>query len=60
MNYCTTVLGPRILSNVIVSGYVIFYQINTFFCKYTVFSLLTNVFCGQMKRLRGSDLARVP
>jgi len=30
ISYCTTVRGPDILRNVIVFGYVAFYQINTF------------------------------
>ena len=43
-NY-TTVRGPDILRNVIVSGYVIFYKINTFFMNVLLFIIIDKVFC---------------
>jgi len=47
ISYCATFQGPDILHNVIVLGYVTFYQIKNF-CKYIIVSLLT-------KCLRGPD-----
>jgi len=52
-----TVGGLNIIRNVIVSGYVTFYQI-TNFRKYIIFSFLTKFLCGRMKRLLGPDLVR--
>jgi len=37
ISYCTTVRGPDILCNVILYGYVAFYQINTFLQIYYFF-----------------------
>ena len=59
-SYCTTVRGPDILHNVIFSGYVTFYQINTIFVNILFFHCWQNVFCGRVKCLRRSDLARRP
>jgi len=42
----TTVRGPDIFRNVIVSGYVTFYQVKKFFREYINFSLLTKWLCG--------------
>jgi len=60
ISYYTLVPGPDILRNVIVVGYVTFFQINKF-------SLLTKCLCGRrngfadrMKWLHGPDLARGP
>jgi len=41
-SYYTTVRGPDILPNVIVSGYVTFYNSKNF-RKYVIFSLLTEI-----------------
>jgi len=46
ISYCTTVRGPDVLRNVIFSGYVTFYQINTFFVNLLFFHYWQNVFCG--------------
>jgi len=52
MSCYTTVRGPDILRNVVVSGYATFYQVKKCFVK-IMFSLLT-------KRHRVPDLARGP
>jgi len=57
ISYCTTVRGTDILRNVIFSGYVSFYQINTFFVNISFFHYLKNVSCGRKKWLCTSDLA---
>ena len=44
--YCTTVLGPDILRNVLFSGYVAFYQINTFFVNILFFIIGTMCFAA--------------
>jgi len=46
MSHCTTVQGPDILRNVIVSGYVAFYQI----CKFFV-NMLFFKYCQMSLRL---------
>jgi len=59
ISYCTTVRGPDTLRHVIFSGYVTFYQVNTFFVN-IFFHYWQNAFCGPVKWLRTSDLARGP
>jgi len=54
INYYTTVRGPDILLNVIVSGYVAFYQINKCFAN-ALFSLLAKRLCGRIIWFRGPD-----
>jgi len=50
ISYYTTVLGPDILRDVIISGYVTLFQINKFFFIYCIiFSLLTQCLCGRVK-----------
>jgi len=44
IRYFTTVRGPHILRNVIVSGYVAFYQTNKFFVNTLNFHYWQNVF----------------
>jgi len=44
------------LHNVILLGYVTFYQINAFFVLTLFFHYWQNVFCGRVKWLHGSDL----
>ena len=58
ISYCTTVRGPDILRNVIFSGYVTLYQINTFFVNILFFHYWQNMFCGRVKSLRRFDLVR--
>jgi len=60
MRYHTTVREPDILRCLIAPGYVTFYQINIFFCKYIIFSIITKCLCNWMKCLHSSDLARGP
>ena len=60
IRYCTTARGLNILGNVLFSGYVTFYQINTFFANISFFHYRKNVFCGRVIWLRRSDLARGP
>jgi len=57
ISYCTTVRGTDILRNVIFSGYVPYYQINTFFVNISFFHYWKNVFCGRTKWLCRTDLA---
>jgi len=57
ISYYTTVRGPDILRNVIVSGYVAFYQINKCFVNKLFFHSWQNVFAGLRKWLRGPSLA---
>jgi len=59
ISYCTTVRGPDILCQVIFSGYVTFYQRNTFFVN-TFFHYWQNAFYGRAKWLRRSDLSCGP
>jgi len=56
ISYWTTVRGPDILRNVIFSGYAT----NIFFANILFFHYRQNVFCGRVKWLRKSDLARGP
>jgi len=58
ISYCTIVRGPDILCNVIFSGCVTFYHINTFFANILFFHYWQNVFCIRVKWLRRSDLSR--
>jgi len=57
---CTADRGADILRKVIFSEYVTFYQINIFFVNTLIFHYQQIVFCGWVKRLRRSDLARGP
>ena len=61
-SYYTTVRGPDMFRNVIVSGCVTFYQINKFFVYniYINFSLSGKCLRGPDERLRGPDLASGP
>jgi len=47
ISYYTTVRGPDILCNVIVSGYAAFHQINNFFVNESFFHCWQNSFAGQ-------------
>jgi len=58
-SYYTAVQGWKILCNVIVSGYVTFYQIRKCFVN-AFFSLLTECLCCQVKWLCGPDLVHGP
>jgi len=63
ITYYTTLQGPDILRNEIVSGYVAFYQINKCFVVYIIFiyiifALLTISLRGPDEMLCGTDLAR--
>jgi len=51
ISYCTTVRRPDFLCNVIFSGYVTFYQINTFFVNVLFLHYWQNVFCGFVGRI---------
>jgi len=55
--YSTTDRGPDTLGNVIVSGYVIFYQIIKFFVNILFFHYWQIVFIGQTNWLCGLDVA---
>jgi len=57
ISYCTTVPRPDILRNVIFSGYITFYQINTFFVNVLFLHYWKNVFCCRVKWLCRSNLA---
>ena len=46
ISYCTTLRGPDILCNMIFSGYITFYQIDTLFANIHFFRYWQNVFCG--------------
>jgi len=59
-SYCTTIRGPDILPNVIVLGYVTFYQISTYFLDILFFHYWQNVFCGRMKWLGGPEAVHRP
>jgi len=47
IRHCTTVRGPDILRNVIVTGYPTFYGINKFFVNILFFHYRQNVFAGR-------------
>jgi len=51
----TTIRGLDILRNVIVSGYITFYQINKCFVNILFFHYWQNVFAGRVKWLRVPD-----
>ena len=62
ISYYTTVRGPDILRNLIASGYVKLYMLNStksISYKY-IFYYCQNVFAGWMKWRRGPHLARGP
>jgi len=47
ISYCTAVRGPHILCNVIFSGYVTFYQSNTFFVNILFFHYWQTCFVAE-------------
>jgi len=55
VSYYTTLSGPDILHNVIVTGCVTFYQMNKYFLNLIIFSLLTKSLWPDEKWFRGSD-----
>ena len=59
-NFLTTVRGPDILSNVIVSGYTTFHQINELFVNVWICHYRQTGFAVGRKWLRGPDLASGP